>query len=321
VSYLDTSKDEDHLYLFLEPILGGGLHLHIQHTNGLSLGLSRCFLTQLISAVWYLAERGVVHRDLKANNVLLTPQGRIKICDFGSAKRLFAAEEGAAFPASAADCPKTRTVIGTSHLLAPEMVCKPQRPLDDPLASPGYDFSVDWWALGVLLMEMVYGALPSSEQLEALHAIPLELVQTAPPPPQESSGDCGEQLLPDFWTMCGHSLEDLTAACADTHLPGLTAAQALTTSPQEVSDLQDVLQRLLSPALCSRWSVWAIESVVSHPFFQGTGWEEVRAGRCPEVEIDGRLGFLEIIEARGSGGVGTDGEELSATDQALFEGF
>jgi serine/threonine protein kinase len=301
MSYVDTSKDEESLYLYLESILGGGLHLHIQQTNGFSLGLCRLYVTQLISAVCYLAERGVIHRDLKANNILLTPQGRLKICDFGSAKQLFPAENFDSIRSGGpALCPKTLTVIGTSHVMAPEMICRSK---EIGATVEGYDLTVDWWAIGVLLLEMLYGEIPAATHLEALHSLSLETVLA----PTEATLD--------LWTMCGHSLEDLPLQGT---VAGVSSAPQPQGTTEELSALGEALQRFLCVSLPHRWSFWTLEEILSHGFFQGVDWSEVRAGRVSEVEIDRRLGYLEILEAEGTGG---GGETISETDQALFAGF
>jgi serine/threonine protein kinase len=301
MGYIETSKDEESLYLYLEPVLGGGLHLHIQQNGGFSLGLCRLYLSQLISALCYLAERGVVHRDLKANNILLTPQGRLKICDFGSAKQLFPAESYDCIRSGGPSlCPKTLTVLGTTHVMAPEMVCRSK---GTGVTGDGYDLTVDWWAAGVLMLEMLSGEIPATAPLEALHAVPLETVIA----PTEDSPSL------DLWTMCGHSLEDLPLQ------QGGPIALQPQVSPEEWCAAAEILKRFLSVSLPHRWSFWTLEEILAHSFFLGVDWIEVREGRGQDVEIDRRLGFLEILEAA-EGGV-TEGEAISETDQALFAGF
>lgn len=84
---LRTQKDDDYLYFFLAPLLAGSLHQHIMHAANSSLPAFRCrlYAVELVTALYFLASKGVIHRDIKANNVMLNDNGHIVICDFGSA--------------------------------------------------------------------------------------------------------------------------------------------------------------------------------------------------------------------------------------------
>jgi serine/threonine protein kinase len=87
-------------------------------------------------AIGYLHMKGIVHRDLKLENILIDEDGYIKIIDYGLAKMLGDNEEAQSF-------------CGTPEYLAPEMV-----------QQSGHDKGVDWWALGVLIYEMLIGVTP-----------------------------------------------------------------------------------------------------------------------------------------------------------------
>ncbi len=104
---------------------------------------------QIADALAHAHERGIVHRDLKTNNVIITPAGRAKVLDFGLAKRL-PAEELAEEPTRAADSlTEAGQIVGTLHYLAPEV-----------LRGRAADTRTDVWALGVLLYELATGDRP-----------------------------------------------------------------------------------------------------------------------------------------------------------------
>jgi serine/threonine protein kinase len=133
-----------------------------------AIGLAR----QVASALVYLHEQGVVHRDLKPDNVLLTPEGQIKLLDFG-----IAMDEAARRLTWFGLSPP----IGTPDYMAPEQV-KGKRG----------DVRTDIYALGTMLYEMVTGDLPYVAG--NIHAMMRAKVRADPRPPHEVQADIDPKL-------------------------------------------------------------------------------------------------------------------------------
>ena len=106
------------------------------------------FGCQIVEAFEHAHERGVIHRDLKSANVVITPAGRVKVLDFGLAKRLITEELGEAMR-SHLSLTEEGVIAGTLPYLAPET-----------LQGNPADARSDIWALGVVLYEMAAGTRP-----------------------------------------------------------------------------------------------------------------------------------------------------------------
>lgn len=126
--------DDDRLYLLLEYIVGGELFSHLRKAGKFPNDVAKFYSAQVLLAVEYLHSKDIIYRDLKPENLLLDNQGNIKITDFGFAKRVSA---------------RTFTLCGTPEYIAPEII-----------QSKGHGKSVDWWALGILVYEMLVGYPP-----------------------------------------------------------------------------------------------------------------------------------------------------------------
>lgn len=127
-------QDEKSLFMLMEYVIGGELFSQLRKVGRFSNDTSRFYAAEIILALQYLHDQNIVYRDLKPENLLIDREGHIKITDFGFAKVV---ED------------RTWTLCGTPEYLAPEII-----------QSKGHGKAVDWWALGILIYEMLAGYPP-----------------------------------------------------------------------------------------------------------------------------------------------------------------
>jgi serine/threonine-protein kinase len=160
----EVGEFDGRAYLTMEYIDGQPLSAVIP-SEGFEPKLVVKYGAQIADALAHAHERGVIHRDLKAANVVVTPQGRTKVLDFGIAKRL--ATIGVA--AKTGTLTETGTISGTLAYMAPE------RLRDHPA-----DAQSDIWALGVLLYEMASGKRPFAG--DTAFEVSSAILKDSPPP-------------------------------------------------------------------------------------------------------------------------------------------
>ena len=131
-------QDESKLYIVSDFMQGGDMFYHL-HSNKKKFpeSTAKFYIIELILGLEFLHKNNVIYRDLKPENILMDTDGHIKISDFGLSKILEDPDD------------KTYTLCGTPQYIAPEI-----------LKNKGYDKTVDWWALGCFLYEMLTGCLP-----------------------------------------------------------------------------------------------------------------------------------------------------------------
>ncbi|KAI8873026.1 kinase-like protein [Ramicandelaber brevisporus] len=128
-------QDDDNMYMCLDLMLGGDLRFHITRRRFVE-GIVRFWIAEVVCALRYLHNHGIVHRDIKPDNLLLDERGHVHITDFNIATKL------------SPGC-LLQSHSGTYSYMAPEM-----------LLNTGYDTSVDYWSLGVVFYECIYGMRP-----------------------------------------------------------------------------------------------------------------------------------------------------------------
>ena len=165
-----------HSYIAMEYVAGRPLNQQIP-ADGLPVEQVLRYGQQIASALTHAHERGIIHRDLKSANVVITPEGHAKVLDFGLAQRLGMelAEATQSREASAAP-----VVAGTLAYMAPEV-----------LRGEPADARSDIWSLGVVLYEMAAGRLPFAGRTGYDLSSAILRERSAVLPPQVSAGSRG----------------------------------------------------------------------------------------------------------------------------------
>ncbi|KAL0063282.1 kinase that interacts with cdc31p [Marasmius tenuissimus] len=132
-------------------------------------------IREVLVALSYLHKVPVIHRDMKAANILVTATGKVMICDFGVSALL------------ATTSSKRNTLTGTPYWMAPEVV----------QATPAYDTKADIWSLGIMIYEMIKGSPPHSH-LDKFAV--MDLIPRAKPPRLQDAE--GSKDVRDFMSFC-----------------------------------------------------------------------------------------------------------------------
>jgi len=162
-----TFQDTYSLYLGLELCPGGDLYWQLKRSEGgvMPEDKVRFYVSEILEAVQYCHEKGVIHRDVKPENVLLDAEGHVKLCDFGSALDLRPQPTSALallMPRKTAKKEKkdkrVSSFVGTAEYCAPEILDA----IDEATAA------VDLWSIGVMTFQLLTGRVPFKGQTEYL---------------------------------------------------------------------------------------------------------------------------------------------------------
>jgi serine/threonine protein kinase len=162
-------QSKEYLYLVMEYLIGGDLASLLRALNTFDVQMARRYAAEIVLALEYLHSIGIVHRDLKPDNILINDDGHLKLTDFGLS-RLGAINEGRTpgaeqIPDPLLDLSNSKEInldasvhntsstiqgiVGTPDYLSPEI-----------LLGTGHGEGVDWWALGVMTYEFLFGIPP-----------------------------------------------------------------------------------------------------------------------------------------------------------------
>ncbi|XP_068645682.1 mitogen-activated protein kinase kinase kinase YODA-like isoform X2 [Aristolochia californica] len=140
VQYYGSETVDDKLYIYLEYVSGGSIHKLLQEYGQLGEHAIRSYTQQILSGLAYLHAKNTVHRDIKGANILVDPNGRVKLADFGMAKHI-----------TGQSCPLS--FKGSPYWMAPEVIKN----------SNGCNLAVDIWSLGCTVIEMATTKPPWSQ--------------------------------------------------------------------------------------------------------------------------------------------------------------
>uniref|UniRef100_A0A8B9K8B5 cGMP-dependent protein kinase n=1 Tax=Astyanax mexicanus TaxID=7994 RepID=A0A8B9K8B5_ASTMX len=131
-----TFKDSKYVYMLLEACLGGEIWSMLRDRGSFEENTAKFCVGCVTEAFEYLHNKAIIYRDLKPENLMLDSDGYVKLVDFGFAKKMKCGQ-------------KTWTFCGTPEYVAPEIIL-----------NKGHGLSVDFWALGILIFELLTGSPP-----------------------------------------------------------------------------------------------------------------------------------------------------------------
>ncbi len=250
VEAMDMGVTSDHmLYIVFEYLEGTLLSDEVYRAKGLAIPRAIAIADQIASACEAAHAAGVVHRDLKSENVFLTTKGEatdhVTVIDFGISRFLEAGQRTG----------RNSALLGTLEFMAPEQITTPDL----------VDHRADIYALGVLLYEMLAGRLPFQLQagaigtrrripdLDAAHEVLAQIVSAPPPPLVRLDAPPGlremieQKLLAKDRTQRYQSMSDVRGALA-----AFAGIMRGTLTIDDDADIDAAIEQLAKPRTTSR---------------------------------------------------------------------
>ncbi|KAH7108074.1 kinase-like protein [Auriculariales sp. MPI-PUGE-AT-0066] len=296
-------QDRDHLYLVLEFMGGGDLLNLLIERDVFEEDFTRFYVAEMVLAIESCHKHGFIHRDIKPDNFLFDPEGHIKLSDFGLATDLHWAHDtsyyeqqrrhlmrkhGIDLDEGLADGSKTRrmdpkeierimgggegqggvftwreknrkklaySVCGTNSYMSPEVI-----------RGHGYTFSCDWWSLGVIMFECLYGYPPFvSNSRHVTRQKILNWRQSLRFPSRPRVSHEGVSLM-----------EALLCEPEDR-----LGSQASSSVSRPNSMILQARRSAFYPTSGPSGSVDGAEHIKAHPWFRGIDWENIRKYPAP----------------------------------------
>ncbi|KAG1784045.1 kinase-like domain-containing protein [Suillus placidus] len=179
VQYLGSEETKTFLSIFLEYVPGGSIGRRLREHGKFDEEVTKSFTGQVLEGLEYLHSRNIIHRDLKADNILLETTGICKISNFGISKRT-----------DELNGTTSDAMQGTVFWMAPEVIHPPNK---------GYNAKIDIWSVGCVVLEMWSGKRPWSED-EAVKVM-FKVYQDKQSPPIPSDVVLSD-LAEDFKDRC-----------------------------------------------------------------------------------------------------------------------
>jgi len=169
VSIYDRGEAEGTYYIAMEYLEGRTLKELLVQRGPTPLAVAIDYARQILAAVGFAHRNGIVHRDIKPHNIVVAPDGRLKVTDFGIAR------------AGASQMTETGSIIGTAQYLSPEQA------KGAPVTPPS-----DIYSVGIVLYEMLTGSVPfiGDTPLE----IAMKHLSAIPEPPSEHRPEVPHEL-------------------------------------------------------------------------------------------------------------------------------
>jgi serine/threonine-protein kinase 24/25/MST4 len=176
-SYYGCATFGTKIWIAMEYADGGSvLNVVQKQKHGLEEKYIAVIVKEVIAGLCFLNAEHKIHRDIKAANILLTKDGRVKLADFGASRQL------------TDTMTRCSTFVGSPYWMAPEV-----------MTQNSYDGQADIWSLGITVIEMALGKPPLKEHhpLKAVSLIPLQ-----PAPKLESKDGEFSQAMRNFVSVC-----------------------------------------------------------------------------------------------------------------------